>query len=170
MNPETELNALQRGYYTREEISQALPKQERLMEGRIAVIECIEEIPCNPCSAVCPAKAIFKESLCTPSIVQKDKCTGCTKCVTVCPGLAIFCQQIKDGKGYVTLPYEMSPPPKNGDKATLYDRSGKKVGVGKVVPPTYQDKGDSYPRWVVTVEMDEPDLSYEVRAIKLEKE
>jgi hypothetical protein len=52
----------------------------------------------------------------------------------------------------------------------LKDRSGKTVGEGKIVNPTYQAKGDAYPRWVVTVEMDDPALSYEVRAIKIPEE
>jgi len=170
MTVETELNPLQRGYYTREEISSVFPSRERLEKGRVAVIECIEEIPCNPCSAVCPVKAIQKETLCTPSVVLTDKCSGCTKCVGVCPGLAIFNQMIKDGKGYVTMPYEIMPAPKVGDKATMYDRAGEEVGVGTIVQPTYQTKGDSYPRWIVTVEMDDPDQSYDVRAIKIRRD
>jgi hypothetical protein len=88
-------------------------------------------------------------------------------CVAVCPGLSIFLQRIADGKGYVTMAYELLPAPKLGDKAQLMDRSGKVVGEGKIVNPTYQAKGDAYPRWVVTVEMDDPGLSYEVRAIKI---
>ena len=170
MIQDNELNALQRGYYYRDEISHVLPSRERLEKGRVAVIECIEEIPCNPCSVVCPTGAIFKADLCTPSIVEVDKCAGCTKCVAVCPGLAIFLQMIKGGKGYVTMPYELNPAPKVGDKAFMYDRSGKEVGIGNIVQPTYQDKGDSYPRWIVTVDMDNPDLSYEVRAIKIKRD
>ena len=88
-------------------------------------------------------------------------------CVAVCPGLSIFLQQIKDGKGYVTMPYELLPAPKVGMKAQLRDRSGMIVGEGVIVNPTYQARGDAYPRWTVTVEMDDPALSYEVRAIKL---
>jgi hypothetical protein len=49
----------------------------------------------------------------------------------------------------------------------LIDRSGQVVGAGVIVKPTYQARGDAYPRWVVTVEMDEPALSYEVRSIKI---
>ncbi len=76
-------------------------------------------------------------------------------------------QRIEDGKGYVTMAYEFLPEPKIGDKAQLLDRSGKVVGEGRIVNPTYQAKGDAYPRWVVTVEMDDPELSYEVRAIRI---
>lgn len=167
-----ELNALQRGYHRRDELEElgVLPPEEKVKEKRVALIECVEEIPCNPCAVICRQDAIEKEGLCTLGKVDWEKCSGCTMCVAVCPGLSIFLQQIKDGKGYVTMPYEVLPAPKVGMTVKLMDRSGKVVGEGKIVNPTYQAKGDAYPRWVVTVEMDDPALSYEVRAIKIPEE
>jgi Fe-S-cluster-containing hydrogenase component 2 len=166
---EEELNAVQRGYNTKEELQEleALPPKEIVTTKRVAIIECTEEIPCNPCAFVCKVDAISKESLSTPGVVNWEKCSGCTACVAICPGLSVFMQQIKDGKGYVTMPYELLPAPKMGDKVALMDRSGKVVGEGVIVMPTYQARGDAYPRWVVTVEMDDPELSYEVRAFKI---
>jgi len=164
-----ELKAVQRGYNTREELEElnVLPPEEMVSSKRIAMIECTEEIPCNPCAFVCRVDAIAKDSLSAPPIVDWEKCNGCTACVAVCPGLSIFLQQIKDGKGYVTLPYELLPAPKDGDRVELQDRSGAVVGEGVIVKPTYQARGDAYPRWVVTVEMDDPALSYEVRSIRI---
>ena len=164
-----ELKAVQRGYNTREELDElnVLPSEEIVASKRVAMIECTEEIPCNPCAYVCRVDAISKDSLSSPGTVDFEKCSGCTACVAVCPGLSIFLQQIKDGKGYVTLPYELLPAPKDGDRVELIDRSGKIVGEGIIVKPTYQARGDAYPRWVVTVEMDDPALSYEVRSIKI---
>lgn len=164
-----ELNALQRGYHRKEELDEltVLPPEETIKEKRVAIIECVEEIPCNPCAVVCRLDAIEKEGLCDVAKINWEKCSGCTLCVAVCPGLSIFLQNIKDGKGYVTMPYELLPPPKVGMKAQLMDRSGKVVGEGTIVNPTYQAKGDAYPLWVVTVEMNDPELSYEVRAIKI---
>ena len=164
-----ELNALQRGYYKKEELEEfcVFPSEEYIKKRRIAVIECVEEIPCNPCSVICTTNAIIKEGLCTPPKVDAEKCVGCTSCVSICPGLAIFLQHIKDEKGYVTLPYELLPAPKIGMIAKLLNRSGDVIDEGAIVQPTYQARGDAYPRWVVTVEMDDPELSYEVRAIKI---
>jgi Fe-S-cluster-containing hydrogenase component 2 len=164
-----ELKAVQRGYNTREELEELniLPPEEIVVSKRVAAIECTEEIPCNPCAYVCRVDAISKDSLSTPGIVNWEKCLGCTACVSICPGLSVFLQMIKDGKGYVTLAYELLPTPKIGDIVELKDRSGAVVAKGVIVKPTYQARGDAYPRWVVTVEMDDPALSYEVRAIKI---
>jgi ferredoxin len=167
MSTDNELSAIQRGYYTREELFHVLPSRERVEKGRVAVIECIEEIPCNPCAGVCPVNGVQKEGLSVPPLVLPEKCIGCTKCIAVCPGLAIFNMMIKDGKGYVTMPYEFSPEPTLGDKVTMFDRGGNDRGVGTIVQPTYKNRGDSRPRWIVTVEMDDPDLSYMVRDIKV---
>ena len=169
---EEKLTAVQRGFNTREELEEldTLPPKEILIGKRKAIIECIEEIPCNPCAYICRTDAIEKTSLSSLGKVDWDKCGGCTQCVAVCPGLSVFMQMIKDGKGYVTMPYEVLPEPKVGQRAKLMDREGIEVGEGTIVNPTYQAKGDAYPRWVVTVEMDDEELSYAVRAIKLIEE
>ena len=135
----------------------------------MAVIECVEEIPCNPCEASCRFEVIHKESFTKPGKVDWENCNGCAACVAACPGLSVFLQQIKDGKSYVTMPYELMPVPKIGNPVFLLNRAGELVGEGLIVAPTFLVKGDSYPRWVVTAEMDDPELSYEVRAIKVKE-
>jgi len=166
---EEEMKPVQRGYYTREELEElgVFPPREELEKKRLCVIECVEEIPCNPCAAVCRSGAIIKEGLCKPPVVDWKACIGCTMCVAVCPGMSIFMQWIEDGDGYVTMPYELLPEPKIGDRVQLLNRKGEAVGEGMIVNPTYQARGDAHPRWVVTVKMDDPDLSYEVRAFKI---
>lgn len=140
------------------------PSEERVRKGKVAVIECIEEFACNPCAFACKRGAIKKESLTKPPRVNWDECGGCGLCVGVCPGLAIFCIQIGDGKGYVTMPYELLPKPEAGDKAVLLTRSGEKGGIGKIVK-VFPQKHD--PAFIITVEVPDPKLVYEVRAIQI---
>lgn len=75
------------------------------------IINCLQEIPCNPCSTVCPVHSINMIGDPIMGIPNfTDKCIGCAKCVLVCPGLAItLVDYRKDNKHpIITLPYEIS--------------------------------------------------------------
>lgn len=54
------MSILTDGYPSIEEIKNATgwPDEERFARGPVAVIECVQKIPCNPCEAACPAHAI----------------------------------------------------------------------------------------------------------------
>ena len=106
--------------------------------------------------------AIKKENINTPPKVDWTKCTGCGLCIGVCPGLAIFTLQKKAEKGYITLPYELSPKPKVDTSVYLLNREGQKIGKGQItrILPQKNDTG-----LTVTVEVADPNLVYEVRAI-----
>jgi len=56
----------------------------------VPVIHCLQEIPCNPCSTVCPENAIILDG---DDILGVPKwtgvCIGCAKCLQICPGLTI---------------------------------------------------------------------------------
>jgi Fe-S-cluster-containing hydrogenase component 2 len=137
-----------------------LPSKEQLRKG-IAIIECVQEIPCNPCVAACPFGAISMKDINALPIVDFDKCVGCGRCISICPGLAIFLVKIRgDGFAEITLPYEFLPLPKVGDKVTLLDREGKKRGEGKVLKVS---KG-SRSTFVIKVEVKE-ELAMIVRNI-----
>jgi len=113
-----------------------LPSEERLAAGPVVVVECIENIPCNPCAFACPRKAIAIEGALTNlPRVDFDKCNGCTLCIAKCPGLAIFVvhRDFSHTEASVALPYELLPRPNKGDRVTCLDRSGKPVGRGRVV-------------------------------------
>ena len=124
-------SSLSRGYYTTEELQTLgiLPPEKRLKTGPVAVIECIQQIPCDPCKFICKFHAIKKENITTPPKVDWEKCTGCGLCIGACPGLAIFTLQKKEGKGYITLPYEFLPNPQVNTSVYLLNREGKKIGV-----------------------------------------
>ena len=103
-------------------------------EKRVAVIECLESIPCNPCGFICPVDAIRKDSLVAPPVMDWEKCVGCTKCVPICPGLAIFLvnMSLDGGAATVSLPYEYLPLPSVGDTVVTLSREGEVLGEGTV--------------------------------------
>jgi Fe-S-cluster-containing hydrogenase component 2 len=100
-----------------------LPLKNNLKKG-VAIIECIQEIPCNPCVTSCPVNAISMKDINALPKIDYNKCIGCGKCIGICPGLAIFLIKIKNGKALITLPYEFLPLPKVGDIVKLLDRKG----------------------------------------------
>jgi len=104
-------------------------------KGLIAVIECDEDIPCNPCEDICPHLAIKVGSPITnlPRL-DSSKCTGCLKCLAICPGLCIFAinKNYDDKNALVYLPYEYSPLPVKGNKIRALDRRGEFVCDGIV--------------------------------------
>lgn len=93
-----------------------------------AIIECYEEIPCNPCSTSCPFDAIYiGENINTMPILNPDLCTGCAICVTSCPGLAIMIAQIKGNKAVFKIAYEFNPKPLKGDIIKGVNRRGEVI-------------------------------------------
>ena len=138
-----------------------LPTEKQLKKG-VAVIECIQNIPCDPCVAICPVNAISMKDINDIPLVDFEKCTGCKRCVGICPGLAIFVVKLIDEKALITLPYEFIPIPKVGDKVKALNREGKSRGVAKVTKVNRSGKTT-----VVTIEVDK-DLAMEVRNIKLD--
>lgn len=103
----------------------------------IILIDCPEEIPCNPCETVCPKGKIEVGQPLTnlPTIVAKVECTGCGMCVAVCPGHAIFLvdQGYSEECFTITIPYEFREVPQKGDVVSVTDQDGNKVCGGQVV-------------------------------------
>ena len=108
-----------------------LPNEEQLKKG-VAIVECLENIPCNPCVEACPFGAITMRDLNDTPKVNYDKCTGCKRCIAVCPGLAIFVVKLEGKDALISLPYEFLPVPKKGDVVVALDREGKVRGNTKV--------------------------------------
>jgi Fe-S-cluster-containing hydrogenase component 2 len=121
-----------------------VPSEERLRKGPVAVVECNQEIPCNPCQAACPRQAIRVDELTSVPVLDEDKCNGCGTCVAPCPGLAIFVVDMTylDGEALVTMPYEFLPYPEVGEKVDALDRSGKRICEGTIEKVRTPKKND----------------------------
>lgn len=160
-------NYLREGYLTKDDIKDFVP-QELLLDKTVAVVECIQEIPCNPCVTSCPVGAISMTNINSIPVINHEACTGCGKCVAICPGLAIFLVRITKSGGEVTLPYEMLPLPSKGDTVKLLDRKGCPVGEGKVARVLLPEKSTNSA--LITISFDNPELVYEVRNIEVKHE
>ena len=95
----------------------------------LALLECCQEIPCNPCATVCRTGAIVKATLNTRPVFHPDLCVGCKLCVAACPGQAIFFQAPgpEAGQSSLTFPYEYLPLPQAGQEVTAVNRLGQPV-------------------------------------------
>jgi len=115
--------------------SPAFPKEKDYKKGPIAVIECIEEIPCNPCETSCPKGAIeVGNPITNLPRIDFERCVGCGICVAACPGLAIYVKDYNysEEEALITFPFEYLPLPKVGDIVTLAGRRGEEICEGKI--------------------------------------
>ncbi len=126
---------LRKGYVSESEIGRFPGVTRR--KGIHPVIECTQNIPCNPCQDACPRKCIVVGNKITalPSLDEERDCTGCGLCVSACSGQAIFLidEDFEPGYAAITLPYEFLPLPEPGDTGAALDRSGTQVCQAKVV-------------------------------------
>ena len=124
------------GVPSSEELAPAYPPEERMKQGAVAIIECFQNIPCNPCATSCPRGAIqaFDDINDLPKF-DPALCNGCAICVANCPGLAIFVvdEAYSEAESLVKLPHEFVPLPKAGDEVVVYNRAGEEIGQGKVL-------------------------------------
>ena len=122
------------------------------------VMHCTQEIPCDPCSTVCPKHLIMidrNDIRSVPEFIagENQHCSACARCVAVCPGLAISLVDFhkQNGFGLVSLPFEQDPSELQvGQMIGVTTTSGDRLGelpinkIGRV--PGY--KGTT----IVTVE------------------
>jgi len=124
------------GIPTQADIDAVFPCETRLSLGPVAVVECFQSIPCDPCATACPRGAIlpFADINDRPKI-DSDKCTGCILCMTKCPGLAIITVDAtySNTEAAISLPYEFLPVPEEGQIVQALDRAGTVVADAKVM-------------------------------------
>lgn len=128
-------NLLKHGFVADDEIER-FPGVTHKM-GIHPVMECTQNIPCNPCQDACPKGCISIGSNITslPIVVEGSECINCGMCVASCSGQAIFLvnEDCGDGTATVTIPYEFLPLPDQGEKGIALGRDGKKVCDAEIV-------------------------------------
>lgn len=128
---------LSKGYMEERDLSPFPAASTAPSSGVRPVIECTQNIPCNPCQDACRAGCIVVGNDITgiPMLDENKKCTGCGLCVASCSGQAIFLvdDTYDDTRATVTMPYEFLPHPQKGETGMALDRAGSPVCPAEVV-------------------------------------
>ena len=159
------------GFLTDEELknSPGIPSAARRRKGPVASIECMEDIPCNPCESSCNVDAIIVgEDITNLPRLDGEKCVACQTCVYICPGQAIVMvdDSLPDGRATVMMPYEFRPLPEKGEIVSALNRAGQTLGDATVVKVRQTKRMDQTP--TVTIEVPK-EWSMQARAIRLKR-
>ena len=129
------MNLLRKGYLLDEEVEKYPGVTRR--KGIHPVIECSQNIPCNPCQDACAKGCIQvgKKITSLPVVDGVHPCIGCGMCVASCSGQAIFLlnEDYDETSATVTLPWEFLPAPEKGAKGTALGRNGEPVCEAEVL-------------------------------------
>ncbi len=136
------------------------------------VFFCTEEIPCNPCTTVCPTKSIrlepLKHSMLDLPYFYGDDCKGCMACVAACPGLAVsLLREIDDQFCEVQLPFEfMTDGMETGSRWPLLNENGLFLEDGELLKKFFNKK---YRTWILTFKVSRA-IAAKVIGIRIQSE
>ena len=129
-------------------IEERIPDKD---DGVFPVFHCSQEIPCNPCTSVCPQGLIHidpEDIRQIPTFLGErlsKTCIGCERCITICPGLATTLVDYRTDREMptVTIPYEFSKEQiHERERVTVLDASGAILGEVDVVDVRAVERSD----------------------------
>jgi NADPH-dependent 2,4-dienoyl-CoA reductase/sulfur reductase-like enzyme/Fe-S-cluster-containing hydrogenase component 2 len=117
------------------------------------VFFCNQEIPCNPCTTVCPTHSIrlkaHRGTIMDLPYFEGSACKGCKSCVAACPGLAMSLMRSVDGEwAEVVLPYEFPADFPQGSRLPVLDQEGSFLEDALLVEKVYNKR---YKTWLLTL-------------------
>lgn len=120
-------------------------------DGVFPVFHCSEEIPCNPCTSVCPQSLIWID----PSdirnvpeylgVARGEECLGCERCVVICPGLAVTLVDYRMEPEHPTVTMAWEFPAESvrvGQQLIALDDEGAVLGTAEVADVQPIPRGD----------------------------
>ncbi len=141
-----DVGQIPRAWYRTGEILKSRPGRQFSEEkpdteaGVIPILHCTQEIPCDPCSALCDRGLIDidpSDIRAIPRFIGNNySCGYCERCVAGCPGLAITLVDYRANPEYptVSIPYEFSREViQKQDIITVEDTEGIELGKLEVL-------------------------------------
>jgi NADPH-dependent 2,4-dienoyl-CoA reductase/sulfur reductase-like enzyme/ferredoxin/bacterioferritin-associated ferredoxin len=142
-------------WYTNMEILKSKPGKihAEILQDHTAkvypVLHCQQEIPCDPCSTLCPKGLITLQTEDIRSIPRFNPdlgdCVHCEKCIAGCPGLAITlvdCRKDPDNP-FVSLPVEFNQEDiARLTEVTAVDVEGHILGINPIIRIKNNPKND----------------------------
>jgi Fe-S-cluster-containing hydrogenase component 2 len=141
-------------------------------EGCFPVFHCHQEVPCNPCTSVCPTHAIYTLDNTITGLPCRDEtieCSGCLNCVAVCPGLAVTLVDFRkeSRRPLVTLPFEIERESvERGQTITITDAEGNILGYFPVEKIRVKKK---YPKTLLVQVKLNRELARQAAGIRVQK-
>ena len=139
------------------------------------IIRCVQEIPCNPCTEVCPIGSInIPSGKLTDQPMFSNNCLGCGRCVGICPGLSI----VLVDKGYdetketaaITVAWELPDGMiEIGQDVITAGFEGEVIGKGRVIAIKESEWLDRRRLVKLEVPFNEVDLVAGIRIIEEEQ-
>ena len=136
------------------------------------VMHCTQEIPCDPCSKVCPNNLIHIDNtdirdLPNYCVTDEKNCIACERCVAICPGLAITLVDFRKDANFPTVSIPLEFPKylvNEGEDVLVTDVEGEKL---MALPVVKVRQLPAYPGTLIVRVKAPSDIAAKISGIKL---